>query len=115
MFKNFGFWLRLPPSSQQSASSLVGATDPSDAKPGTIRGDFCVDKARNLVHASGSCEAAKREIASCIKLQELTRWKSCQVEWIYEDEVEEEQEVGRPCGMKTSLGNWEESFLLCIT
>ncbi len=42
---------------------LIGATDPALAEAGTIRGDFGLDPTENLVHASDSPEAAKREIA----------------------------------------------------
>jgi nucleoside-diphosphate kinase len=42
---------------------LVGATDPLEAGPGTIRGDLAVCSRMNLVHASGSPEEAAAEIA----------------------------------------------------
>ncbi|HUR23256.1 MAG TPA: nucleoside-diphosphate kinase [Acidimicrobiales bacterium] len=42
--------------------SLVGATDPKMATPGTIRGDLALDVPDNLVHASDSAAAAEREI-----------------------------------------------------
>ena len=42
--------------------NLVGATDSILAAPGTIRGDFGVDKTENLVHASDSSESAAVEI-----------------------------------------------------
>ena len=42
---------------------LNGATNPKDAMPGTIRGDYCLDTTQNLVHGSDSLESAKREIA----------------------------------------------------
>ena len=42
---------------------LVGATDPAEAAPGTIRGDFALDHTENLIHASDSVEAAQKEIA----------------------------------------------------
>lgn len=42
--------------------NLVGATDSILAAPGTIRGDFGVDKTENLVHASDSPESAAVEI-----------------------------------------------------
>ena len=42
---------------------LVGATDPSDAAPGTIRRDFAENGRRNAVHASDSPETAEQEIA----------------------------------------------------
>lgn len=43
--------------------ALIGATDPSAAAPGTIRGDLGLDIRRNLVHASDSPEAAEREVS----------------------------------------------------
>merc|ERR1711962_1088455 len=41
---------------------LVGTTDPSVSPIGTIRGDFCLQTGRNLVHGSDSVENAKKEI-----------------------------------------------------
>ncbi len=46
----------------ERARMLVGATDPAEASPGTIRGDFGLDLPRNSVHASDCAEAASREI-----------------------------------------------------
>ena len=43
--------------------SLMGATDPAEAAPGTIRGDLATEVSENLVHGSDSVESAKREIA----------------------------------------------------
>ena len=42
---------------------MIGATNPLDAAPGTIRGEFTSDKQLNLIHGSDSLEAAAREIA----------------------------------------------------
>lgn len=41
---------------------LIGETDPTCASPGTIRGDLANSKTENLVHASDSQDAAKREL-----------------------------------------------------
>ncbi|MDI6655550.1 MAG: nucleoside-diphosphate kinase [Candidatus Hydrothermarchaeota archaeon] len=41
---------------------MIGKTNPKEAAAGTIRGDFGVDKQRNVVHASDSRESAEREI-----------------------------------------------------
>jgi nucleoside-diphosphate kinase len=41
---------------------LMGPTDPADAPPGTIRGDYGVIITENLVHGSDSPESAKREL-----------------------------------------------------
>jgi nucleoside-diphosphate kinase len=41
---------------------LMGATDPAEAAPGTIRGDLALSMPDNLVHGSDSPESAKREL-----------------------------------------------------
>jgi nucleoside-diphosphate kinase len=41
----------------------IGATNPADAEPGTIRGDFATSMPNNLIHGSDSPESAQREIA----------------------------------------------------
>jgi nucleoside-diphosphate kinase len=51
------------PRAIQAVRATVGATDPAAAAPGTIRGDFGLEKGRNLVHASDGPESASREIA----------------------------------------------------
>ncbi len=43
--------------------ALMGATNPRQAGPGTIRGDLAVELTENLVHGSDSPESAAREIA----------------------------------------------------
>jgi nucleoside-diphosphate kinase len=42
--------------------TLMGATNPRQAAPGTIRGDLAVDLTENLVHGSDGPESAAREI-----------------------------------------------------
>ena len=43
--------------------NTMGSTDPLNAQPGTIRGDFGIEIGRNLVHGSDSLESAKHEIS----------------------------------------------------
>jgi nucleoside-diphosphate kinase len=43
--------------------ALMGATDPKDAAPGTIRGDLATKTRENLIHGSDSLESVEREIA----------------------------------------------------
>ena len=43
--------------------TMIGATNPKDAAPGTIRGDFALDVGQNIVHGSDSVESAGRELA----------------------------------------------------
>jgi nucleoside-diphosphate kinase len=42
---------------------VIGATDPADAKPGTVRKLYAQSKERNAIHASDSAETAAREVA----------------------------------------------------
>jgi nucleoside-diphosphate kinase len=45
-----------------AARQIIGATNPLEAAPGSIRGDYAVDVQTNLVHGSDSPESAEREI-----------------------------------------------------
>ncbi|XP_078601678.1 uncharacterized protein LOC144876362 [Branchiostoma floridae x Branchiostoma japonicum] len=64
---------------------MLGETNPADSKPGTIRGDFCVQIGRNLVHGSDSVESAKKEIALWFKDDEIPTYTAGQYDWVYED------------------------------
>ena len=46
-----------------AARQVIGATNPLEAAPGSIRGDFAIETGTNLVHGSDSDESAEREIA----------------------------------------------------
>ncbi len=45
----------------RGARQLIGATNPLEATPGTIRGDFAIEIGTNMVHGSDSPESAERE------------------------------------------------------
>jgi nucleoside-diphosphate kinase len=45
-----------------AARQLIGATNPLEAVPGSIRGDFAIEVGQNMVHGSDSPESAEREI-----------------------------------------------------
>jgi len=49
----------------------IGATDPAQAEPGTIRGDLAMSMPDNLVHGSDSPESAAREVALWFSADEL--------------------------------------------
>ncbi len=51
---------------------LIGATDPSQADPGTVRRDFASSKGENIVHGSDSTENGRLEIAFFFAEKELT-------------------------------------------
>jgi len=69
---------------------MLGATNPKDSAPGTIRGDFCIDVGRNIIHGSDSVESANKEISLWFTKEEIASWRSATVEWVYEDEELEE-------------------------
>jgi nucleoside-diphosphate kinase len=47
----------------EAARQVIGATDPVQATPGSIRGDFAIEVGQNMVHGSDSPESAAREVA----------------------------------------------------
>jgi nucleoside-diphosphate kinase len=45
-----------------AARQVIGATNPLEASPGSIRGDYALEVQTNLVHGSDSAESAEREV-----------------------------------------------------
>jgi nucleoside-diphosphate kinase len=62
--------------------SVVGATRPNEAAPGTIRGDFGLDVSNNLIHASDSVENAAAETAIYFTDGELLNYTRAIDGWI---------------------------------
>ncbi|KAG8557584.1 hypothetical protein GDO81_016667 [Engystomops pustulosus] len=60
----------------RSSRLMVGETDSSQAKPGTVRGDLSVHISRNIIHASDSVEVAKKEIGLWFHSAELINWET---------------------------------------
>src|SRR5579864_1473640 len=71
-------------SAVQMVRNTVGATNPLNAAPGTIRGDLALDIGRNLVHASDAPETAERELALWFKPDELATYNRETDRWIFE-------------------------------
>ncbi len=67
-----------------SARTLIGATNPIEAAPGTIRGDFGMDIGRNLIHGSDGADTAASEIALWFNEDELASWEPATTSWLYE-------------------------------
>jgi nucleoside-diphosphate kinase len=67
-----------------SVRKTVGATNPSQAEAGTIRGDFALEIGRNLIHASDAPETAVAEVALWFKPEELASWDRNNDSWIFE-------------------------------
>ena len=55
--------------------SMVGATRPHEAAPGTIRGDYALETAQNLIHASDGAETAAAELALWFRPDELLEYE----------------------------------------
>lgn len=70
------------PSAISVVRNVLGATDGKTAAPGTIRGDFGLDKQFNLVHASDSPENAKFEIELFFKADELVSYARAGDRWV---------------------------------
>lgn len=70
------------PSAIAVVRNLLGATDGREAAPGTIRGDFGLDKQFNLVHASDGPETAKTEIELFFKANEIVEYTRAPDKWI---------------------------------
>ena len=67
-----------------SARKIIGSTNPLEADPGTIRGDYGVNIGRNLIHGSDAIETANREINLWFKEEELCSWENTMKPWLYE-------------------------------
>jgi nucleoside-diphosphate kinase len=67
-----------------SARKIIGATNPLNAEPGTIRGDYGVSIGRNIIHGSDAPETAQSEIALWFTSEELASWQPTITSWIYE-------------------------------
>ncbi|HEV7300414.1 MAG TPA: nucleoside-diphosphate kinase [Tepidisphaeraceae bacterium] len=63
---------------------MMGATFGSKAEPGTIRGDYGVSNAFNLIHGSDSPEAAQRELGLFFNTGELVDWTPDGLKWVYD-------------------------------
>ncbi len=62
----------------------MGATNPADSAPGSIRGDYATDIGRNLVHGSDSAESAARELTLFFDDSELLDYSRSTDAWIRE-------------------------------
>jgi nucleoside-diphosphate kinase len=68
----------------KTGRKMLGATKPFDSEPGTIRGDFCIDVGRNVIHGSDSVESANHEISLWFAPEEIVDWTNHSDTWVYE-------------------------------
>ena len=64
--------------------ATMGVTNPANAAPGTIRGDFGIDIGRNLIHGSDSPQSAERELALFFTPGEILDYPRSNDPWIVE-------------------------------
>lgn len=69
----------------EAVRKTMGATNPGQAEPGTIRGDLGLEMGRNLIHGSDSLESAKREIALFFEESQLHGYERDIDRWIFEE------------------------------
>ncbi len=65
-----------------TARNMMGKTNPTDAAPGTIRGDYAVQVGQNIIHGSDSPESAEREINLFFKEEELVNYEKTISKWV---------------------------------
>lgn len=69
----------------KSARKIIGATNPLEAEPGTIRGDYAVCVGRNVVHGSDSPENGERETALWFGKDGIVTWEPTLAPWLIEE------------------------------
>ncbi|NXJ57771.1 NDK3 kinase, partial [Spizaetus tyrannus] len=67
----------------KTVRTMIGETNPAESRPGTIRGDFCIEVSKNVIHGSDSVESARQEISLWFHPEELTCWEDTAEHWIY--------------------------------
>ncbi|WP_102027196.1 nucleoside-diphosphate kinase [Salirhabdus sp. Marseille-P4669] len=66
-----------------TARKMMGATNPKESLPGTIRGDYAVTVGKNVIHGSDSPESAEREINLFFNQEELVSYSKDSDKWAY--------------------------------
>jgi len=64
--------------------AMLGATDPQQSAPGSIRGDYAIEVGRNICHGSSEAKGAETEINLWFRPEELLSWSPSTESWIYE-------------------------------
>lgn len=67
----------------KTARHIIGATNPQEATPGTIRGDLGLVVHRNVIHGSDSLESSHREIELFFGKDEILTYTKQDEQWIY--------------------------------
>jgi nucleoside-diphosphate kinase len=73
------------PNAIATTRTMMGATNPANAAPGTLRGDYALSVSNNVVHGSDGLESAQREIGLFFSPQELHTYERAVDPWIIGD------------------------------
>lgn len=73
----------------QVVRKMLGNTDPQEAPPGTLRGDYALFTGNNIVHGSDSPESAAREISLFFSSEEIISYRKSTDFWVYGQKVED--------------------------
>ncbi|HLQ95233.1 MAG TPA: nucleoside-diphosphate kinase [Pseudogracilibacillus sp.] len=66
-----------------TARTMIGETNPSEAAPGSIRGDYAVTVGKNMIHGSDSVESAEREINLFFNEDDQIDYTKDESNWVY--------------------------------
>jgi nucleoside-diphosphate kinase len=72
------------PNAIKAVRQTMGATNPVEAAPGSVRHDFALTIGRNLTHASDGEETAKAEIGLWFSPDEIVEWERSSDSWMFE-------------------------------
>ncbi|HLR41912.1 MAG TPA: nucleoside-diphosphate kinase [Pseudogracilibacillus sp.] len=67
----------------KTSRNMIGATNPQEATPGSIRGDYALTVGKNIVHGSDSPESAEREINLWFEDSAIVSYDKQDNDWIY--------------------------------
>jgi nucleoside-diphosphate kinase len=73
------------PNAIATTRTMMGATNPANAAPGTLRGDYALSVSNNVVHGSDGSESAQREIGLFFGPEELHTYERAVDPWILGD------------------------------
>ncbi|WP_431799108.1 nucleoside-diphosphate kinase [Halobacillus andaensis] len=66
-----------------TARQMMGATNPQEASPGTVRGDYGLTVGKNVIHGSDSQQSAEREIGLFFQNNEMIDYNKDNLSWVY--------------------------------
>lgn len=70
------------PNSVAACRKICGSTNPIEATPGTIRGDFALQVSYNIVHSSDSVESGKKEVKRFFSPKEINHYSKPTSAWL---------------------------------